>query len=286
MRRRARGRAAASGRKRPLAGACERSAIGCGSCTGSRSPSPTASDRRADPDRAVAVDQRPQPRRGLSGLARAVSRRGRTSGMLRSTRSRRRSGLAASRRSSRRGSSRFCARSPRPRPSTPPRPRRSTRSRRITPSRWAGWLASQSQRRRTISRRCPGSGARPRRACCCSRSGCATCRSTRTSRAWDAPRAVSAERAVRGDARRDARDHATGRRARVPSEPAPPRPADVPRAPPRLRRLRPPEDVPERVQGGVTRRVRPRTASGGHGYRACESGQRVECYYVAGSVLD
>ena len=42
-----------------------------------------------------------------------------------------------------------------------------------------------------------------------------------------------------------------GRGTRAPLEHAPPRPADVPRAPAGLRGLRTPEDVPERVRGGV-----------------------------------
>ena len=68
-------------------------------------------DRRADPDRPVAVDQRPQPRRRLLRPARALLRAGQASATRRSTRSRRRSGRAGSRRSSRRGSSRSCGRS-------------------------------------------------------------------------------------------------------------------------------------------------------------------------------
>ena len=75
---------------------------------------------------------------------------------------------------------------------------------------------------------------------------------THVSRVGHATWSVPSGGAVRGDARRDARSHAAGGRARVPSEPAAARPADVPRAPPGLRGMRPSEDVPERVQGGVT----------------------------------
>ena len=57
---------------------------------------------------------------------------------------------------------------------------------------------------------------------------------------------VPAGCAVRGDARRDARDHATGRGARAASEHAAPRPADLSRAPAGVRRLRAPAHVPER----------------------------------------
>ena len=69
-------------------------------------------------------------------------------------------------------------------------------------------------RRATTSSRCRASGARRRRACCCSPTACATCPSTRTSRASAARlRAAARGRPVRGAARRDARADAARARS-------------------------------------------------------------------------
>ncbi len=51
-----------------------------------------------------------------------------------------------------------------------------------TSSRSTGWRGRRSRSPATISSPCPGWAARPPPACCCSPSGCATCRSTPTSR--------------------------------------------------------------------------------------------------------
>ena len=104
------------------------------------------------------------------------------------------------------------------------------------PARPAG-AARRAAPRRTASScsRCPASGARPRPACCCSPTGSATIPvDTHVSRVGTRLGLFRAEGAVRGDARRDARDHPARAGARVAREPAPPRPPDLPRAPPGL----------------------------------------------------
>ena len=105
--------------------------------------------------------------------------------------------------------------------------------------------ACRSRRRATSCARCPAWAARRRRACSSSPSACATSPSTRTSRASARGSACSGPGAPFEELHDDdARPHAARPGARVPRQPAAPRPADVPRPAAEVPRVRAAADVP------------------------------------------
>ena len=147
--------------------------------------------RRAGPDGPLAVDERPQPRRRLPAPARAlpVWEAVREAPVEEVEEAIRPGGISKVEVGAH--------------PGDPAR--RSGREEPLS----TGCATRRSRGAATTSARCPASAARRRRACCCSPTGCATCRSTRTSRASGRAcaccgRGAPFERAARRDARADA----------------------------------------------------------------------------------
>ena len=190
--------------------------------------------RRADPDRALAVDQRPQPRRRLPAPARAL--------LPRRWEAVRDAPVGGGRGGDPPGRDLEGQVGAHPGdPARDPGPEGPARASSTGCAR-----APIEQAARTTCGAARASGARPPPACCCSPTGCATCRSTRTSRASARAWGCCAPGApVRGAARPDARPDPAGRGARAARQPAPPRPAHLPRPSPGLRAVRAGADVPE-----------------------------------------
>ena len=113
---------------------------------------------------------------------------------------------------------------------------------------WTGWPSRPVPEAQEYLTGLPGVGRKTAACVLLFASGCTTCPSTPMSRGWACGWACSAP------ARGFVELHDTmlaitppGRGARVPPEPAPPRPAHLPRAPPGLPRLRAAAHVPERL---------------------------------------